>query len=223
MQVVGVMKSRASSETNTDPIEQRIAAGLTKLSLAIKHEAWRDAEKQGISPTQGQILTLLAAGRSERPTDIAENMGISLATVSASIKALVDKGLVAKRRVAEDGRGSRLVLTASGKREAELVAGWPDFLMEAVRALSPDEQAVFLKAIIKMIHTLQQQKLIPVARMCVHCRYFEPHAHYSGPKHHCHLVDARLDSNDLRIDCPEQEPRELETIAQTWINFIRKP
>jgi DNA-binding MarR family transcriptional regulator len=196
---------------------------LNKLSLAIRHEAWRDAEKQGLSPTQGQILTLLHTDAAQRPTDLADALGISLPTVSASVKALVDKGLVAKHRTAEDGRAAVLVLSAAGRREADRASLWPDFLAETVQTLSPDEQEVFFKALVKMIHALQERGQIPVMRMCVNCRYFQAHAHRSRPKHHCHLIDAPLDALQLRLDCPKQEQLSPEERAETWSAFVRRP
>ncbi len=44
-----------------DSTEQRILVGLSKVSLALKSQSWQDAGRDGLSPTQVQILSLLQA------------------------------------------------------------------------------------------------------------------------------------------------------------------
>jgi hypothetical protein len=46
---------------DTPPLDRRIATGLHKLGLALKHQTWSQASEDGLSPTQGQILVVLAA------------------------------------------------------------------------------------------------------------------------------------------------------------------
>lgn len=48
----------------SDSTEQRILVGLSKISLALKSQAWQDAGQQGLSPTQAQILSEFASGMS---------------------------------------------------------------------------------------------------------------------------------------------------------------
>ena len=52
--------------------------------------------------------------------------------------------------------------------------------LEAVDELSPDEQAAFQRAIVKMIRAMQLKGDIPVSRMCVSCTWFRPNAHPGG-------------------------------------------
>ncbi len=44
---------------NTEPLSSRIAAGLYKIGLAMKQQAWQQANEDGLSATQGQILAAL--------------------------------------------------------------------------------------------------------------------------------------------------------------------
>src|SRR5690349_11777328 len=90
------------------PTATRIAQGLHKLGLALKHETWLAAAEDGVSPTQGQILAALATSDSTRPSQLAERLGVSLPTVSDAVRALVDKGLVEKTRDPDDARAQRL-------------------------------------------------------------------------------------------------------------------
>jgi DNA-binding MarR family transcriptional regulator len=133
------------------------------------------------------VLALLRANpQGLRLGALAEQLGVTAATTSDSVTALHRKGLVTKEPAADDGRGVVVLLTSTGSWEAAAAAAWPDFLLEAVGELSAAEQAGFLRVLIAMIRTLQEKRRIPVARMCVSCRFFRPMAHDDPVHpHHC--------------------------------------
>ncbi len=207
-----------------DPLAARIVAGLSKVGLALRSRAQREAGSRGLSPTQGQILALLRA-RAEAPGlrlgAIAEALAITPATASDAVAALARKGLVRKRAGQEDARAVEIGLTAKGRREAERAAAWPDVLLGAVEELGPEEQAAFLRALVKMVRALQERGEIPVQRMCVTCRFFCPNAHPGDPErpHHCDFVDAPFGDRDLRLDCPDQEPAAPAAARRAWAQF----
>ena len=207
---------------HTEPLGQRISTGLNKIGMALRNQAWRGAGERGLSPTQGQILTLLRARAPQRPSALAEALGVSLATVSDSVKALVEKGFVLKQRDADDARATGLVLTAPGRQEAENASSWPDFLATSVEVLSLHEQEVFFTGLVKMIRTLQERGQIPVARMCVTCKYFQPNRHAkSAQPHHCGLVDAAFGTPQLRLDCAEHEVADEALQQVSWTRFLK--
>lgn len=196
-------------EAESGPLEARLVTGLAKVGLALKHGARREAGARGLSPTQAEILALLRRpGGPGTPGEVARELGVGLPTVSEALAPLVAKGLVRRSRSPADGRSVRLALTPAGRREAERLAGWPDFLLEGIGALSPSEQAVLLGAVVKLVRSLQEQGRIPVARMCPTCRYFRPNAHPEDPErpHHCAFVDAPFGDRSVRIDCPDHVP-----------------
>lgn len=193
-------------EVHSESIASRVALGLDKLALALKSQAWAGAGARGLTPTQGQILALLRARgeRALRLTQVAEELAISAPTASDSVRALVEKGLIRKARAKDDARAVALELTTEGRNEAEWAATWPHFLLAAVEALSEEEQEAFLLALIKIIHALGERGQIPMQRMCVTCRYFQPNTHPERlPPYRCSLVDAPLGPRQLRLDCPE--------------------
>jgi DNA-binding MarR family transcriptional regulator len=187
-----------------------LATGLAKIGLVLRHEAWRERGETGLTPTQSQILALLRArGEGASLGRLASELGVSAPTASDSVAALAAKGLVAKTR----GRTLSIALTAAGRREAERAARWPDVLLEALDALSPEEQAVFLRGLTKMIRALQEQGRIPVARMCASCSFFRPNVH-SDPErpHHCAYADSPFGDLQLRLDCADwRAPDKEET------------
>ncbi len=210
-------------ELLVDPIDRRVMIGLSKLSLALKSRSWQEAEGQGLTPTQGQILTLLRVRSMQgvRLSELANALAITMATTSEAVETLVRKGLVQKAKHPKDGRAIALTLTETGSREADRVAGWPDFLLDAIDVLSSDEQTVLLRGLIKMIRTLQVRGQIPVNKMCITCRFFRPYAHAGTEQpHHCAFVDMPFGDRSLRLDCPDQEEASAQRAAQAWERFV---
>jgi DNA-binding MarR family transcriptional regulator len=204
-----------------EPLARRVTTGLAKVGLALKHQAWAEAGGRGLTPTQGQVLALLRANPAGlRLGELAGQLGVTAATTSDSVGALHRKGLVAKLPLATDGRAVLVRLTPAGVREAAAAAAWPDFLLEAVGELSEPEQAAFLRGLVTMIRTLQLRGRIPVARMCVSCRFFQPFRHPDGDlPHHCAFVDAPFGDGGLRLDCPDFDAAPAELAARTWEAF----
>jgi DNA-binding MarR family transcriptional regulator len=203
------------------PMAKRVTTGLAKVGMALKHQAWAEAGGRGLTPTQGQVLAMLRANPGGlRLGVLAGHLGVTAATTSDSVAALARKGLVTKAPVAGDGRAVLVRLTPAGAREAAAAAAWPDFLLEAVDELSDAEQAAFLRALVTMIRTLQTRGRIPVARMCVSCRFFQPFRHAGGRlPHHCAFVDAPFGDGELRLDCPDHSTAPTELAERTWAAF----
>jgi DNA-binding MarR family transcriptional regulator len=192
-------------------LAERVTTGLSKIGLALKSQAWQQAGPQGLTPTQGQILALLAARPPEgmRVAELAAALGVTSATASDAIRTLAIKEHVDKERSEPDARVVRVRLTERGRREAKAAAAWPDFLLAAVGELSEAEQEVFLTGLVKMIRALQERGQISVARMCVTCRYFRPNLHKDPVRpHHCAFADAAFGPRHLRLDCPDHEAAE---------------
>jgi len=204
-----------------EPLDRRVTIGLAKIGIALKQQAWAEAGGRGLTPTQGQALALLRANPDGlRMRALAEQLGVTAATTSDSVTALHRKGLVTKEPIAGDGRGVVVLLTPTGVREAAAAAAWPDFLLEAVGELSTDEQASFLRALVAMIRTLQEKGRIPVARMCVSCRFFRPFQHEDAAHpHHCAFVDAPFGDGELRLDCADFQVAPADQAARNWQAF----
>ena len=203
-------------EEHKEPLSQRIAVGLAKLSLALRHRAWRQAPRS-LTPTQGQVLTALARRPGLTLGQVAEALAVRAPTASDAVATLERKGLVEKTRRPDDARVLALTLTSEGRRIAEQADRWPDFLAAAIDDLADDEQRVLLRTLLTLIRTLQQRGEISPAAMCISCRYFRPCVHDDPRRaHHCALVDAAFGDADLRLDCPEHEPAAGEALAAAW-------
>lgn len=190
-------------DENSESLDQRVAKGLHKVGLALKHQTWIQASEEGISPTQGQIISALSTGGPLTGTEVAKRLGITLPTVSDSVRALVEKGLIVKTPDERHPRAHLLELTSAGRRIATKTKAWPEFLASAVAVLTPQELEAFHRGLIKMIATLQDAAQIPMNRMCATCTSFRPHVHDGPLPHHCAFVDAPMADRHLRLDCSD--------------------
>lgn len=217
---VELAKKAVSAETGRG---NQIIAGFERLGHVLKAQAWSQAMAAGLTPTQGQVLGVLRAHKGEglRLGDIAVALQVTPATASEAVGTLVAKGLVKKVPSPKDARAIRLSLTDAGQREALAASRWPDFLLEVVEDLAEADQVAVLRAVLTLIASLQQRGLVPVARMCISCRYFDANAHPGEVLlHHCNLLNAPVGDGDLRVHCPEQEPAPEALVAENFGRFV---
>lgn len=201
----------------------QVVAGILQLAQALRAESWRSADEAGVSPTQRDILTRLAASREpKRLAELAAALSITSATASDAVRSLEEKGLVRKKRADDDGRALALELTAAGRRRARTTEEWSGFLIELVEKLADGDQAALLRALSMLIKGLQDQSRVPVAPACVTCAHFRPDAHHRGPApHHCVFVDTAFGDGSLRLACPDHRSATSDVLSENWRRFRR--
>jgi DNA-binding MarR family transcriptional regulator len=198
----------------------RIATGLHKIGLAMKQQTWLQANEEGLSATQGQILAALVAHGPSTGTELSDRIGVTLPTISDSVRALVDKQLVTRSPDPRHPRASLLTPTKKGANVGARARSWPEFLAGAIDDLSREEQRAFYAGVVKMIRALQEQGLVPLSGMCVTCTHFQPNVRAGELPHHCTLVDAPLAGEQLRIDCPEHELATDAKRKELWAQLV---
>lgn len=205
-------------------VVDHITTGLTKVAAALRSQAWEEGSARKLTPTQGQILVLLAerATQPMRLNDVARELCLTAATASDAVMTLVEKKLVKKERSPDDQRALVITLTAAGRREAQQTTGWTEVVRAGVRSLTPDEQTVFLRGLTKVMYSLQEQGVISVARMCVGCTYFQPYVHVDAARpHHCGFVNKPMGDGQLRLECPDFIPGSQPDQARRSQEFLR--
>jgi len=188
----------------TEPLNRRLADGLTRLAAVARKLDWESAESAGLSPTQADILRFVASRPGGvRLTAAADHAGIRKATASDAVTSLERKALVRKHADALDARAVALKTTAKGQRTAE---AWLVSFQSVIEGLSAAEQTLLFGLVVKIIRQLQQRGLIAPQRTCVTCRHFrENRAPGTNAPHYCALVGAPMAEHHLRVDCPEHE------------------
>jgi DNA-binding MarR family transcriptional regulator len=211
-------------DLHTDPPAPRIVTALSKIGIALKVGSARPGEGSVVTPAAAQALTLLQRKGGMRRDDLSKALGLTPAAADELVDGLLRQGLASPARSGRDagGRSVRAVrATDLGRGVTEAMVAWPDLMVEAIEILEPEEQRGFLVGLLKIIRQLQEQRQIPVARMCVTCRFFRPNAHDDPAlPHHCAFVDAPFGDASLRVDCPDQEAAEPRLAALNWNRFV---
>src|SRR5690606_37515732 len=131
---------------------------------------------------------------------LAEELNVTKATVSDTIKALEQKRLITKSYELNDTRSFLIHLTEEGRAVAEKTSLFTGQLQIPISQLDvPDKENLFLN-LISIIRSLNQAGIITIQRMCLTCAYHQLSA--SG-QHFCRLLNQDLRTTDLRMDCPE--------------------
>lgn len=179
----------------------RVAALLERFGRLLTTEAHAD----GMLPVHWETLRYLdRANRFSRtPAALTRYLGLTKGTVSQTLNALDNKGLVKKRIARSDRRSRNLALTVKGRsvlRRDPLEA-----TREAIAALPRDAQESLGSALSQLlIGRLVAQARQPFGQ-CRDCRFFA-REHPEGRPHFCQLLKEQLSVDDSRDICVEQEP-----------------
>ena len=185
-------------------LERKIVNGLERLSETLKALLWEKGKAHGISPIQIQILLFVPDHNPDlcNVSSLAREFNVTKATISDAVKVLLQKGLLRKDLSPTDNRRYNLLITSDGRK---LVADLSDYSLSVLEEIGTFEQyelAGLFRTLSKLIYQLNQSGVIQVQRICFNC------SHYRGDRrsrHFCSLLEMKLKSEDIRLDCPEFE------------------
>jgi DNA-binding MarR family transcriptional regulator len=92
-----------------------------------------------------------------RLTELAENLGVDVSTVSRQVAALERSGLVARTRDASDGRATQLATTTEGRRVVRrLRQARREALSDIFGSWDPDDLATFALLLDRFVEDITQ-------------------------------------------------------------------
>ncbi len=147
----------ATARRGDAPLDESTLQHLVGFKLARADVPARRAFKRHIGtplklrPVDFSLLMLLLANASATPKQVAQALAVPPPKVTGLVDVLVERGLVARRRNAADGRAQDLLLTARG-RELATRAHRLSLTMESamLQALSPAERAMLGELLAKL-------------------------------------------------------------------------
>lgn len=157
-----------------EDLESRIVFSLERLSQALRTLLWDVAKEKGLSPIQVQFLLYINTHTQEkrRVSNLAEEFGLTQATVSDAIKVLLEKGLIFKETSETDGRVFNLSLTSSGRNLAVKLSGWQAAIKNCLCGFSHKRKEEMMSFLMELIAELQRIGVVNIARMCITCGFF---------------------------------------------------
>jgi hypothetical protein len=189
----------------------RLAHGLSRAALAIGLAG--DAEAGLLERTVAQQLVLLhlrvARHRASVISELADEVAMNNDDTLTAVGTLAREGLLTMIPSPSYAPADvRVELTDVGRTQPREILNWAADLLAELAQLSDDDQARLMRLVVDRIASMQSSGQIPITRMCVTCRFFDPYIYPGSPlPHHCHLVGAPFGNRQLRLRCPEQQPR----------------
>ncbi len=182
-------------------LDNKIVAGLERLSQVFRILLWEKAKAYNLSPIQIQLLIFIQHHTPEKNTIsyLAQEFNLTKPTISDAIKILEQKNFIQKTTDKTDTRSYTIYLTVKGKK---IVAATEDFtkpLTEIISSVNDAEKKVLWENIFNLIRQLNQLNIISVQRTCFNCKHYS----IKNKNHFCNLLQSKLDNQDIRIDCPE--------------------
>lgn len=99
------------------PDVERMAEGIVRLSMELQRRKDAGPSTHELTTTQALALRVAVIEGPQRIGTIAGLLGVTVATASRTVDALVAAGLVRREADSADARAVRVVATARGKRE----------------------------------------------------------------------------------------------------------
>jgi DNA-binding MarR family transcriptional regulator len=198
-------KSAFNLQHQNSNTESKIVAALERIAQAFRVLLWNESREYSVSPIQVQLLIfLLHHNREKRKiTYLADEFNMTKATISDAVKSLEEKLLIKKEYEPADTRSYIIQLTKKGQQVAEKVSFFTEELQVPVEKLHPSDKENILLSLLGIIRHLNQSGVITIQRMCFQCTHYK--AANNGKVHFCKLLNQKLETTDLRIDCPEYE------------------
>lgn len=157
-----LMDRLAAASAQADSSIPAFAAlfGVLGLSSAVDERCAQMLADVGLSEGRFAVLLLLekrqlAKQPALNPAEIAENLGVTRATVTGLIAGLERDGLLRREADDSDGRRSRLSLTPAGAQViAEVLPRYSHWLGGAMRGVSAADAATFAAVLAQMADNL---------------------------------------------------------------------
>ena len=186
---------------NTD---NKIVAGLERLSTIFRALLWDKAKDMGLSPIQIQILLFSNYHALSLCTVsyIAKEFCVTKPTVSDAVKTLEQKGFITKVSITGDSRSYGISLTETGRQVIHLTENFTSPFNAAIATVTDRDKEILWKNISSLIAALNYAGVINVQRTCTACTHYR----YDNVTAFCNLLKQELTTRDIRIDCPEFSP-----------------
>jgi len=196
-----------SQAHRAESLAARIALTIIQNGNAATARKTSAARQQGLPALQASLLIRLRNSNGDECTvgALSEAMQLTPPTISDSLKALVRKGYLTRKKSSEDGRVVHFRCSPKGKRLAELLAGWANPIEESISGLEKDQQISMMGTLTHLLRDQVAGGYSPSEAMCASCEYFEPIS-WDKHRYHCNRRDIPLTPVSIDTDCSGHHP-----------------
>lgn len=188
-----------TQHNNTD---SKITVLLSRLSDFYRQSLWSKAQPLGISPIQVQILLFIKyhEAKLNKVSHLATEFQMTKATISDSVRILVNKGLLKKEVSKEDKRSFNLILTTAAQSLTSEAESFTSGIQETLSSLKVGDKNTLFESLYRLLDQMNESGVIPVQRMCFGCNFYEGD---KSTTHRCTFLKKKLNSTEIRIDCED--------------------
>ena len=201
-------KSIFNPEQQQKDISSKIVAGLERISEVFKILLWEKAKLVGLSPIQIQILIFIAYHKQNlcNVSHLAKEFNVTKPTVSDAVRVLDRKGMIAKDFSSSDSRSYSITLTDLGIKTVDEIYDFANPLKKQIDTIDPNELENLFETMSKLIYKLNRSGILTVQRTCYGCKFYQK----KEDTDYCNLLQKKLFSQDIRLDCPEYEKKSYQ-------------
>ncbi len=185
-------------------MEEKIAFLLEKICLVHKNLLWKIASDEKLTPTQIEIIFLIASTRPEKALTsiIAKELGLTKPTISESVKSLKSKGVVTTMALG-DKRKHAILLTPKGKKIFQKLSKLTQTTKRFFKSVSSEKQELLFEVLFDFIQYLRDKGLLTRLRVCPFCG----NLHYNKQlkEYFCYLSLKPITYKTMQTNCPEYE------------------
>lgn len=188
-------------KTQNENLDNKIVAGLERLSQVFKVLLWEKAKTHSLSPIQIQLLIFIHNHTQEKSTVsyLAKEFNVTKPTISDAVRILEAKKMIEKSTDLQDSRSYTIQLTEIGKKIVAETEDFPNPISAIISKTSEADKEIMWKNISDLIVGLNKSHIIDIQRTCHNCKFYSQ----VGSEHFCDLLVMKLEDRDIRIDCPE--------------------
>lgn len=191
--------------TQNESLNNKIVAGIDRVSQVFKTLLWEKAKEFHLTPIQIQVLIFVANHSQSQSTVsyLAKEFNLTKPTISDTIKILDQKEFIKKLRDTKDTRSYTIQLTAKGKQAVADTDNFVAPLTNIIEKSTDIDKLALWQSITTLILELNKLNIINVQRTCSVCNHYSEKDNTSF----CNLLNQKLEMEDIRIDCPEFEEK----------------
>ena len=126
--------------------------------LKIEAASINQGEFVDLSVTENHILEAIGKNREMTMTEVANNLNITVGTLTTAINRLIKKDYVERRRIEEDRRVVLIKLTEKGEKAFDSHAQFHDEMIKSVMLeLSEKEEEVLIRSLKKVTNFFEEK------------------------------------------------------------------
>ncbi len=199
------MSSSIFNPNHPQDISSKIVASLERISEVFKALLWEKAKQIGLSPIQIQLLIFIAYHKVNlcNVSKLAKEFNLTKPTVSDAVKVLERKGLIVKDHSSTDNRSYSIHLSAKGEKIVSETNNFANPVQKQLLQIPPNNLETVYSTLTQLIYKLNQSGILSVQRTCFGCKFYSN----KNDTHYCNLLEQKLRTSDIKLDCPEFEEK----------------